>query len=116
MDKENNGQCCPCQGMGWYFYDDACSPCKEHFCGQLHPETRTLLLDDSRTLKEEERKSVLRWKIAQKKKELQSLKDKEKETESEIDSLEMQLFASAPTMKIGKVVFDKLILDIKGSL
>lgn len=106
MEENKDGQCCACQGMGWLIYDDECIPCKEHFCGQLHPHSRSLLLDDSRTLKEEERKSRLRWSIVQKKKELQSL-------QSEIDRLETELFASTPTIKIGKLVFDKLILDVR---
>lgn len=106
MEKDTNGQCCSCQGMGWLIYDDVVIACKEHFCGQLHPYTRSLLLDDTRTLKDEERKSVLRWKISQKKKELQRV-------QSEIEGLEIELFNSAPTMKMGRPIFDKLILDVK---
>jgi hypothetical protein len=56
---------CPCAGEGWAQTDIfQWKECPIHFHGQLHPESKDLLLDDPARLEEEDRKSQLRYKIA----------------------------------------------------
>lgn len=109
----NINECCACQGMGWFVEEDECRPCEAHFCGQLHPFSRSLLLDDLSSLKEEERKSKLRWQIAQKQKRILDIKSELIRLGSEISDLENKLYTATPTTKMQKPIFDKLMLDIK---
>lgn len=113
MTSVDNNNACACQGMGWIFVDNKCQACKEHFCGQLHPNSKSLLLDDMPALREEERKSRLRWRIAQERNTLAALLIKVKGSKLKIDTLETELYTATPTTKMKKPSFDRLMLDLQ---
>jgi hypothetical protein len=108
----NVGDCCPCQGLGWVLFGEDYSPCRIHFCGQIHPQVRSLLLDDLPTLREEERKSKIYWEIKEKRKQLALLLLQSKSLQLEINNLENNLYVATPTTKIRKSNLNKLILNL----
>lgn len=110
--NSNDGACCACQGMGWVLNGENYSPCRIHFCGQVHPHTRALLLDDLPSLREEERKTKLFWEIKEKRKQLALMLLQSKELQREISSLENSLYVATPTTRIRKSNLNKLILDL----
>lgn len=89
---------CPCQGVGWHKLKEW-EKCFVHYRGQLHPESRQLLLDDS-SLKEEERKSYLAWLISSKKEEAEFHLKKLNELQLEVAILEKELINKTPTIKM----------------
>lgn len=90
---------CPCQGSGWA-YCDSWQECPIHFRGQLHPESRSLLLDDPVTLSQEERKSFLRWQIEQSRVKINTLKQQLRQEEAAFNAMELELVKRTPTLKM----------------
>jgi hypothetical protein len=107
----NVGDCCPCQGLGWVLFGEDCAPCRIHFCGQLHPQVKSLLLDDMPSLREEERKAKIYWQLNEKRKQLTLLRLQSKELQREINELENNLYVATPTTKVRKSSLNKLILN-----
>lgn len=105
-DKE-----CPCKGKGWALQGETWEDCPIHFYGQLHPQSRDLLLDDPYLLKEEERKSHLRWRIAARNKEITELKTRAVKLESEVRQLEHELINRTATIRMAAVHPEMLSLD-----
>lgn len=94
---------CPCGGSGWALRNFNHEECPIHFKGQLHPDSRVLLLDEPGRLKEEERRSHLRWKIAQANIKINELKAQLKQEQYTVAMLELELINRTPTTKM-KVV------------
>lgn len=91
---------CPCQGTGWAQVDvDQWKTCHIHFEGQLHPETRALLLDDEFLLKEEERKCRLRWQINEKKSYIADMERLAREGKEALFKLELELINRTVTVR-----------------
>lgn len=103
---------CPCQGTGWANRDSQWVECPMHFSGQLHPESRLLLLDDEDTLTKEEHNSSLRWKIARLQEKQLLLQHQLQETERAINFLNLELVNKTPTIKMKAVRPDDPTLDI----
>lgn len=98
---------CPCRATGWAFVIDNHQECPIHFSGQLHPLTRDLLLDDPISLKEEERKSHLKWRIGIRQDEVIELQRRALKLQLEIRSLELELINKTPTIKMQAVIVDE---------
>ena len=92
---------CPCYGSGWAQTDLACwKECPIHNQGQLHPESRELLLDDPVALKEEERKSFLQFKINSCRETIAIANDEIKKQQKLLAQLELELINRTPTIKM----------------
>ena len=91
---------CPCRGTGWAQVDvEQWKTCSIHFEGQLHPETRTLLLDDPPLLKEEERKAKLKFQINEKKLYIADMQKLVIEGQTALAKLELELTNRTPTIR-----------------
>ena len=99
---------CPCQGNGWANIDNEWAECPLHFYGQLHPETRDLLLDDP-TLAETERKSVLNWRIAKARTELAEMQVKVRHAQYDLHVLELELINKTATQQMKAVNINELL-------
>jgi len=107
---------CPCQGTGWaQMTDDSWENCFLHFKGQLHPESRMLLLDDKARLQEEERRSHLRWKIEKSHLLIAELAGKLKAAQAALVQYELELINKTPTVKMSAVNPDAPILVLDES-
>lgn len=96
MDKSK----CPCRGNGWAEVDlDVWKECTIHFEGQLHPQTKRLLLDEPIRMQEEERKSILKFKIREKRSLIQDYQKKVKEEQALILKMELELINKTPTVR-----------------
>lgn len=92
--RHNSATC-----MGWVTRRGALEQCKTHYCGQLHPETRNLLLDEPNKLAEEERRSMLQFKV-DRQRAIVAEKKFELQTEQDILSkMELELVKRTPTVK-----------------
>lgn len=91
---------CPCTGSGWAEVSEQWQECPIHYLGQLHPESRLLLLDEPIKLREEERLSRLRWKINNAKESIVALTSQLKDEYSTLRQLELELTNRTPTTKI----------------
>jgi hypothetical protein len=91
---------CPCSGFGWTAHGNSWKECPLHFEGQLHPESKQLLLDDLNQLHEEERKSMLRWKIDQVKKNISNIQQTLRAEQANLVKLELELINRTPTVKM----------------
>ena len=94
---------CPCNGTGWGEIIDEWEECPIHFHGQLHPESRLLLLDEPIRLREEERKSQLHWSINKVKKEINDITATLKNHYLNLKQLELELTNRTPTLKVEAV-------------
>lgn len=91
---------CPCQGSGWAQVDvDTWKNCPIHFEGQVHPQTRELLLDEPAVLKEEERKCKLRWQILEKKEYIANMQKLVLEGQQALFKLELELVNRTATVR-----------------
>lgn len=99
---------CPCQGEGWANMDDEWIECPLHFQGQLHPETRDLLLDDPQ-LVEIERKSILNWRIAKTREGLAELQMKVRHAQYDLHVLELELINKTATRQMQAVNVNELL-------
>src|SRR5574338_757650 len=75
---------CPCKSWGWAVIDGRDEMCAIHYHGQLHPQSKELLLDEPERLAEEERKSFLNWQISQTETKINSLKKQLEEEQSNL--------------------------------
>jgi hypothetical protein len=94
---------CPCRGLGWAECGRDWVECPIHFEGQLHPESKQLLLDDLRQLREEERKSILKWKIEQSRKRIAEAQHALRAEQAALVKLELELINRTPTVKMPAV-------------
>ena len=99
LDEED----CPCRGIGWAEVGRDWKECPIHYEGQLHPESKQLLLDDLRQLKEEEKKSILRWKIENSKKSIAELQAALRVQQNNLVRLELELTNRTPTVRMPEV-------------
>lgn len=91
---------CSCLGNGWAQSDQGeWVECPCHFEGQLHPESRVLLLDQPDRLNEEDRKSRIKYKIAQEQQLMSELEFRLKEAKRNIALLELELINRTPTVR-----------------
>lgn len=100
VDMDENK--CPCKGKGWAFRD-VWVECPVHFVGQLHPQSRDLLLDDPFVLKEEERKSHLKWRISIHQVELDDVNARAAKLKNQIRLLESELISKTATTRMAAV-------------
>lgn len=91
---------CPCKGTGWGEIGEEWQECPMHFHGQLHPESRLLLLDEPIRLREEERKSQLLWNIAKVKEEINEATAALKKHYANLRKWELELTNRTPTLKV----------------
>jgi hypothetical protein len=94
---------CPCRGFGWTEHGLSWKECPLHFEGQLHPESKQLLLDDLNQLHEEERKSMLRWKIEQVRRNIGTIQHTLRQEQAKLVKLELELINRTPTIKMPAV-------------
>lgn len=96
---------CPCKGGGWAEIDiDQFKHCPIHYIGQLHPQTRSLLLDEPARLAEEERRSVLKFRIEEVNDEITELQKKLKSAQAQLVSLQLELINKTPTLRMPAVL------------
>lgn len=96
---------CPCKGNGWANIKDDWDQCFVHYTGQLHPESRLLLLDEPLKLREEDRLSRLRWQIKQSEMIIQSLLAQLKIEYKHLRKAELELTNRTPTIKVEAVSY-----------
>lgn len=94
---------CPCKGWGWAVIDGRDEMCMVHYHGQLHPQSKELLLDEPERLAEEEKKSFLNWEIKQTEIKISELKSQLLKEQSNLSKLQLELVNRTPTTKM-KVV------------
>lgn|SRR6185369_3426019 len=113
LDEET----CPCSGSGWCMREEW-EQCFLHYCGQLHPMSRELLLDDPKQLREEERKSQVRWQIEQVKESITQLQVQLRQEQYQVQMLELELINRTPTVRMPAVAVSLLnphsIISIEG--
>lgn len=96
---------CPCQETGWTrTCQDEWVECNIHYTGQLHPESRILLLDSPDLLNQEDRKSVLKWKMKIAQNKIIDLNKSLQETKTELFNLELEFINKTPTRKMPAVL------------
>lgn len=105
IDFEMDEMDCPCQGVGWSRQPDW-TQCPIHYHGQLHPEAKTLLMDEPGRLAEEERRSFLRWRISQVRDFANDLTQKLRQANYELTQLELELINKTPTIPNMAAVVD----------
>jgi hypothetical protein len=91
---------CPCKGLGWADCNGVMKTCSIHYSGQLHPDSMALLLDEPDKLKEEERKSNLKWKIGKCRTKIKELETQLKLEYESVISLELELVNRTATVKM----------------
>jgi hypothetical protein len=93
-------QRCPCSGSGWAEVDlGVWKECPIHYEGQLHPESRVLLLDEPNRLAEEERKSGIKFQIKQLRDQNYDLHLQIKNNQAKMAALELDLINRTPTVR-----------------
>lgn len=102
---------CPCKGWGWAVLDGKDEQCSIHYHGQLHPQSKELLLDEPERLEEEERKSFLNWQIKQGEEKIASLKNQLDQESKNLVKLKLDLVNRTPTIKMKAV---RLPAEAKG--
>lgn len=91
---------CPCKGTGWAEVDiDVWKECTIHYEGQLHPQTRILLLDEPNRLVEEERKSGIKFQIKQLRDRNYDLHTEIQTNKNKVAALELELINRTPTVR-----------------
>lgn len=95
---------CPCRGGGWAQTDvEQWKECPIHYHGQLHPQSRNLLLDDPEAMQEEDRKSQLRYKIKACRAAIAHHQDAVKEQQKLLVQFELELINKTATVKMQAV-------------
>lgn len=94
---------CPCDGSGWAEFVSQTEQCPIHYNGQLHPDSQALLLDEPDRLREEERKSNLKWRIGKVQATITELQTNLKEAQKTLVGLELELINKTPTVKMQAV-------------
>lgn len=95
---------CPCQGEGWANINGSWSECGIHYRGQLHPESKELLLDEPGKLAEAERASFLKWKVDAAKEEVRKLTVALQLAQNNLHLLELEQINKTPTIQMKAVV------------
>lgn len=91
---------CPCLGSGWAdIIPDEWQECPIHFHGQLHPQSRLLLLDEPKKLAHEERRALLNYQIQQSKNKIQEMQNQLKREQGKLFKLELELVNKTPTIR-----------------
>jgi hypothetical protein len=90
---------CACDETGWDNLDGTWKECPLHFVGQLHPETRDLLLDEPGRLAEEEKKSRLQYKIKLCQTGINKLQLKLKTEQERLHKMELELVNRTVTVR-----------------
>lgn len=91
---------CLCLNGGWIQTPTNWINCKEHYNGQLHPESVVLLLDEPLKLKEEERLSIIKWKIKKSQERVARLTMELRIEYASLRVLEVELSNKSPTIKV----------------
>lgn len=102
--SESEDVVCPCQGNGWATINGIWEECSVHYHGQLHPDSKALLLDDPLQLVEAERASVLQWKIANAREEVRRATVALKLAQMTLQNLELEQINRTTTTKIKVVI------------
>lgn len=102
---------CPCHGQGWAEVNQDWKECLVHYEGQLHPETRVLLLDEPDRLAEEERKSHLKYQISTAKEKIGQLQADIKVQQKRLVDLELELINRTVTKEMVALCPEDLIDD-----
>jgi len=101
MDCENS-RC-----LGWIeLSTGSWAQCSIHYEGQLHPDTLALLFDEPAKLREEERKSALRFQVRQTRTLIASLQMQIKLEQQNLCRMELELINKTPTIKAMPAVKD----------
>jgi hypothetical protein len=96
LDEHN----CRCHGYGWAeFSNDVWKECPIHYEGQLHPDTRALLIDDPQRLAEEARKSYLQYNLKEVRARVINLQIQLRTEQERLVTLELELINRTPTVK-----------------
>ncbi len=95
---------CPCQGEGWAHINGSYHECGIHYYGQLHPDSKTLLLDEPAKLAEAEKASVLKWKIDNAREEVRKLTVALKLAQHSLHLLELEQINKTPTIQMRVVI------------
>ena len=103
---------CPCHGNGWAFIQEEWQECFVHFIGQMHPDSRALLLDDPASLKEEEHLSHLRWRVRLAKDKIAELQQKLVRAQQELIQAELELNNRKPTLRLPAVRPEDPVLEV----
>ncbi len=98
---------CECHKEGWRQTNGEWEKCSLHYRGQLHPESRILLLDEPARLREEVRLCKLRWKVEQSKDKIDKLVAQLLAERNNLLKLELELTNRTPTIKVEMVHFPK---------
>lgn len=92
---------CLCHGSGWAeSAPELWEECLVHFEGQLHPQTRVLMLDEPSKLLEEERKSILQFKIISSHEYISELQKKIRYEQERLVNLQLELVNKTPTIRM----------------
>jgi len=110
--SELEDKSCPCKGTGWALRSPEWETCFVHYAGQLHPESKSLLLDDDKKLQAEERRSVLRWKIQKNRDRISILEVQLKAEQKALTIHELELINKTPTIKMKTIDVAALHLDL----
>jgi hypothetical protein len=90
---------CACDKTGWDNLDGNWGECPLHFVGQLHPETRDLLLDEPGRLAEEDKKSRLKYKIKLCQTSIDKLQLKLRAEQERLHKMELELVNRTITVR-----------------
>ena len=111
--SELEDEVCPCKGTGWALMNEDWENCFIHYHGQIHPESKMLLLDDKQKLQEEDRRSQLRWKISKSREKITVLQAQIKIEQRLLAGLELELINKTPTIKMPAVKVSPSHIEIE---
>lgn len=98
---------CACKGSGWV-YTNSWHHCLIHYEGNLHPESKDLIVGDIEKLYEAERLSVLRFKIKRSRDKVLELEKEINNQNFLITKYELELVNRTPTIQMRAVKIDML--------
>ena len=104
---------CPCQGTGWGYLQFNWEECPIHYEGQLHPDTKALIMDDSILLEKEIKRAYLTWKFNQARDKVKQLRKMLDQAESDSLQLELELVNKTTTRKMSAVSINDAIAILK---
>lgn len=100
---------CACHGCGWVeTSQDKWMECPIHFNGQIHPNSKALLLDEPDRLADETRKSYLRYQIRESQNKIDDAQSALQREQQKLKQLELELINRTPTVKSMKAVIPPL--------
>jgi hypothetical protein len=111
--SELEDEACPCKGSGWAQIEgETWENCFIHFNGQLHPESKSLLLNEPKKLQEEERRALLRYKIQKSRERINILQSQLKTEQKMLGVHELELINKTPTVRMKAVDVTAPLIDI----